>query len=158
MKINEIISETIQQGQVYGWIDPHGQEFNTDGANDRAHHNQVLIFLKQRGIPGTENWTNIRPAMYDKLDANPEQIDYISQALADGWIRLGARDHEFVFAQLRNDVASRPLNYLLHIIKQFKPPSITIDMMEEDGRRRYTQGLFDSPRKAISWIRNEAGL
>ena len=153
MKINEIIVETINEGQVYGWIDPHGQEFATDGRNDRAHHNDVLVFLKSRGIPGTENWE-------DQV-ARPPGTGlpmYISQAIADGWIRIGARDGEFVFAQLRNNVNSRPLNYLLRIILKFQPPQITIDMMDEDGQGRYTSGDFNSPRKAISWIRNEAGL
>ena len=150
MKLIEIITETISEGKVYGWIDPHGQEFQTDPTSDRSHHNAVLQHLKARGIPGTEHWD-------DRQSAVSGLNDYMSQALADGWIRIGAMDHSFVFAQFSPKVERRPLNYLLRIILKFKPPTITLDLMDDDGRK--FQGVdFTSPRKAIAWIRSETGL
>ena len=149
MKLIEIIAETIAEGRVYGWIDPHGQEFQTDASNDRAHHNLVLDHLKSRGIPGTEHW---KEETHDGMD-----VDYVSQAIADGWIRIGAMDHAFVFAQFSPKIKNRPLNYLLQIIKKFKPSQITLDLMDDDGYR-YESADFTNPRKAIAWIRNEAGL
>lgn len=155
MKITEIISETIGEGKVYGWIDPYGQEFQTDATNDRAHHNAVLQHLKSRGIPGTEHWAE----PLDPMDHYPgkEEIDYITQALADGWIRIGAMDREFVFAQFSLKVEKRPLNYLLRIILKFKPSHITIDLMSEDGHK-FEGADFNNPQKAIAWIRSEVGL
>lgn len=140
MKINEIISETIEQGKVYGWIDPHGQEFQTDGDSKR-HHINVLVDLKSRGIAGTEHWND---------------NSYMSQALADGWIRIGAEDNNYVFAQLSQEVANRPLNYLLRIILKFKPKDVTIDIMDNNGER-WLSDNFDSYRRAIAWIKTETG-
>ncbi len=153
MKINEIITETISEGRVYGWIDPHGQEFQTDDSNDRAHHNLVLDDLKRRGIPGTEHWTNSE----DQEDNENVDYDIVSQAIADGWIRIGAIDHELVFAQFSPKIKSRPLSYLLHIIKKFRPRQITLDLMNDEGQR-YESADFKSPRKAIAWIRRETGI
>lgn len=157
MRINEIIVETISDGQVYGWIDPHGQEYQTD-TYDARHHNDILKYLVSTNTPGTEHWKHDAPPEY--IFRGGPEYDYISQALSDGWIRIGAVDHEYVFAQLIPGVKRRPLNYLLRIILKFKPPITTIDIMTKDGRAqgRAMSKEFDNPRQAIAWIRNETGL
>lgn len=154
MKIKEIITETIAEGSVYGWIDPHGQEFQTEETTNLRHHNNVLKFLKSRGILGTEHWDDVR-RMYPGTSS--DEIDYISQALRDGWVRIGAIDHEFVFAQFSHKIANRPLNYLLRIILKFKPQNTVIDLMDDDGRP-WNSKDFTNPRQAIAWIRKETGI
>lgn len=154
MKINEIIVETIGEGKVYGWINPQGQEFQTD-TYDARHHNDVLKYLIATKTPGTEHWKDNVPAE-NYIPGTPE-FDYISQALADGWIRIGAKDHEFIFAQFMPVIKRRPLNYLLRIILKFKPSIITIDLMDDKGRS-FMSKQFDNPRQAIAWIRKETGI
>lgn len=152
MKIKEIIVETISEGRVYGWIDPHGQEFQTQETNDLRHHNDVLRNLKAKGIAGTEHWNDDRLTTIEGV-----AVEYVSQALADGWIRIGAMAGSFVFAQFSPKAERRPLNYLLRIILKFKPPRVTLDLMDDNGKR-YKEADFNSPRKAIAWIRKETGV
>ena len=152
MKINEIIVETISEGRVYGWIDPHGQEFQTDASNNLAHHNAVLKDLKSRKIPGTEHWNDNRMTTIEGV-----AVDYVSQALADGWIRIGAIAGSFVFAQFSPKARRRPLSYLVRIILKFKPPRVTLDLMDDDGRP-WNSKDFESSRQAIAWVRKETGI
>ena len=148
MKIIEIITETISEGRVYGWISPTGEEFQTEETNDMRFHNNVLVNLKAKGVAGTEHWDNRQGGIGDN-------VDYISQAIEDGWIRIGAIDHSWVFAQFSHKVATRPLNYLLRIIFKFRPNLITIDLMVGNGD--YNSMEFDSSRKAIARIKRETG-
>ena len=131
MKIKEIISETIKQGEVYGWIDANGKEYEiTDKTGD---HEGVLELLVQKKI-------------------FPDSHDLINSAMKNGWIRIGAADDGYLFVQMDPKIVTKKaLIYLFRIMTKFQSSSISIDF-EEAGVVPHGKA-FSNHRTAISYIR-----
>ncbi len=140
MKINEIMLETVAQGEVYGWIDAAGKEHSIyllPRKTGTTHADVIEYLISQE----TLDW-----------DIPLDYAALTNGALERGWIRVGAMDHEYVFAQLIPEkVSKKAMTYLFRIMVTFKPGHIALDLSYVRGNGPGEQ--FDDYRKAIQFLR-----
>ena len=160
MKINEIIVEAI--GEMYSWIDPEGEGYNTTSGD----HGHMIYSLAQQGKfhDDTKNThdmpKNVKvgsakrpggkyaaPAARGIEDGSDNHLKFlINAAIEQGWIQVQANNTES-HIQMNSNASPAAKDYLFRILTKFKSSNV---MLHVPNKQTQT---FDRYDKAIQFLK-----